>query len=146
MCWDILCAFAEALRLSTGEVLTNQVTLIEIQDRLKQQVRTAALDLFGVELDQLSAEIPPRPELGDLAFPVAFELAKLIKQGTGVKIAPRAIAEQLKARLENTAEVSRVEVAGAGYLNLFLDRAKLLSLFAAEKNVQSPELLPLPDR
>ncbi len=75
--------------------------LIEIQDRLKQQVRAAALELFGIELDQLNAETPPRPELGDLAFPVSFELAKLIKQGTGVKTAPRTIAEQLKAKLES---------------------------------------------
>src|SRR4029077_20880686 len=49
-----------------------------------------------------------------------------------VKTAPRAIAEQLKARLETSAEVARVEVAGAGYLNVFFDRARLLSLFAPE--------------
>ena len=30
--------------------------LIEIQERLKQQVRAAALELFGVELEQLSSE------------------------------------------------------------------------------------------
>jgi arginyl-tRNA synthetase len=122
------------------------VTLIEIQDRLKQQVRAAALELFGVELDELNAETPPRPELGDLAFPVSFELAKLIKLGTGVKIAPRTIAEQLKTKLESSAEVSRVEVAGAGYLNVFFERAKLLALFAAEKPSQADELSTLPDR
>ncbi|MFN2514990.1 MAG: DALR anticodon-binding domain-containing protein [Pyrinomonadaceae bacterium] len=122
------------------------MTLIQIQDRLKEQVRAAALELFGVELDQLNAETPPRPELGDLAFPVSFELAKLIKQGTGVKIAPRTIAEQLKTKLESSGEVSRVEVAGAGYLNVFFERAKLLALFAAEKSVQAQELSPLPDR
>jgi arginyl-tRNA synthetase len=121
------------------------VNLIEIQERLKQQVRGAALDLFGVELEQVNAETPPRPDLGDLAFPVAFELAKLVKLGTGVKLAPRAIAEQLKPRLESGPEVSRAEVAGAGYLNIFFERAKLLSLFAAEK---APEPLetPVPDR
>jgi len=70
------------------------VTLVDIQDRLKQQVRATALELFGIELEQVSAETPPRPELGDLAFPVSFELAKLIKQGTGVKMAPRAIANR----------------------------------------------------
>ena len=46
-------------------------------------------------------------------------------------MAPRAIAEQLKAKLEGDAEVERVEVAGAGYLNVFFDRAKLLALFAS---------------
>jgi arginyl-tRNA synthetase len=108
------------------------VTLIEIQDRLKQQTRAAALELFGIELEQLQAETPPRPALGDLAFPVSFELAKLLKQKAGVKTAPRAIAEQLKARLEDSVEVARIDVAGAGYLNVFFDRVKLLSSFAAE--------------
>ncbi len=115
------------------------MNLIEIQDRLKGQVRAAALELFGVELEQLSAETPPRPELGDLAFPVSFELAKLVKQTTGVKLAPRSIAEQLKAKLENSAELERVEVAGAGYLNVFFNRAKLLSLFAADKPSEPAE-------
>jgi len=117
------------------------VTLIQIQERLKQQVRFAALELFGIELDQLSSATPPRPELGDLAFPVSFELAKLIKQGTGAKVAPRTIAEQLKARLENTAEVARVEVAGAGYLNVFFERADLLAMFAAEKSPEPADVL-----
>jgi arginyl-tRNA synthetase len=108
------------------------VSLIEIQNGVKQRVQATALELFGVELEEVSAETPPRPELGDVAFPVSFELAKLIKQGTGVKLAPRSIAEQLKAKLEATDEITRVEVAGAGYLNVFFDRAKLLSRFAAE--------------
>ena len=137
--------------LLQNEVLTearskHEVSLIEIQDRLKQQVRAAALELFGVELDQLSSATPPRPELGDLAFPVSFELAKLIKQGTGAKVAPRTIAEQLKAKLENTPEIARVEVAGAGYLNVFFERAGLLSMFAAEMPPEPAESLPVADR
>ena len=106
------------------------MTLTELQQKLKDRIRSAARELFGVELQQLAAEAPPRPELGDLAFPVSFELAKLIKQATGEKQAPRAIAEKLKAQLENIEEVSRVEIAGAGYINVFFDRARLLSIFA----------------
>lgn len=122
------------------------MTLIEIQDRLKQQTRAAAFELFGVELEQVGAEVPPRPELGDLAFPVSFELAKRIKQSTGVKTAPRTIAEQLKARLEKSAEVARVEVAGAGYLNVFFDRARLLSLFVPESAANVEDAAAVPDR
>ncbi|HLN98827.1 MAG TPA: arginine--tRNA ligase [Pyrinomonadaceae bacterium] len=119
--------------------------LIEIQENLKRETAAAALELFGIELEQVSAEVPPRPELGDLAFPVSFELAKLIKQGTGAKMAPRAIAEQLRARLETLSAVARVEVAGAGYLNVFFDRAKLLALFAPEK-APSQDDSSVPDR
>ncbi|HSP64054.1 MAG TPA: arginine--tRNA ligase, partial [Pyrinomonadaceae bacterium] len=84
-----------------------------------------------VELEQIVSEVPPRTELGDLAFPVAFELAKQIKKKTGEKRAPRTIAEALKSTLEMIAEVARVEVAGAGYLNVFFDRAKLIAELAA---------------
>jgi arginyl-tRNA synthetase len=113
------------------------MTLIELQHKLKNLIRDSAREIFGVEIDQINADQPPKPELGDLAFPVSFELAKLVKQKTGEKQNPRAIAEQLKARLEDVAEVARVEIAGAGYINVFFDRAKLLSLIA------NPDLKPL---
>jgi arginyl-tRNA synthetase len=122
------------------------VTLLQLQDQLKASVRGAALELFGIELDQVGAETPPRPELGDLAFPVSFELAKLIKKGTGAKVPPRTIAEQLKTKLESAAEVARVDVAGAGYVNVFFDRAKLLSLFAGRHIAGVPEIPTVPDR
>ena len=122
------------------------MALLQLQDQLKAVVRAAALELFGIELEQVGAETPPRPELGDLAFPVSFELAKLIKQGTGAKVPPRTIAEQLKTKLEAAAEVARVEVAGAGYVNVFFDRAKLLSLFTAKQSAPAAETSSLPDR
>ncbi|HEY3579510.1 MAG TPA: arginine--tRNA ligase [Pyrinomonadaceae bacterium] len=105
------------------------MSLFNLQQELKERICNAAREQFGVELQQLAADTPPKPELGDLAFPVSFELAKLVKQATGEKVAPRAIAEKLKTELENVPEVARVEIAGAGYINVFFDRAKLLHLF-----------------
>ena len=110
------------------------MTLLELQNRLKDTVRSAARDLFQVEIEQLNAETPPKPELGDLAFPVSFELAKLIKQKTGEKANPRSIAEKLKERLENAEEVERVEIAGPGYINIFFDRPKLLQAFSKHES------------
>src|ERR1051325_10620595 len=116
------------------------MTLFELQQKLKDRIRSAARELFGVEVQQLAAEVPPRPDLGDLAFPVSFELAKLIKQATGEKQNPRAIAEKLKSQLEDIDEVSRVEIAGAGYINVFYDRAKLLSLFAGPATASAQDI------
>jgi arginyl-tRNA synthetase len=116
------------------------MTLTELQQRLKDRIRTAARELFGVDVQQLAAEVPPRPDLGDLAFPVSFELAKLIKQATGEKQNPRVIAEKLKSQLEDIDEVSRVDIAGAGYINVFYDRAKLLSLFAGPTTGSSQDV------
>jgi len=117
------------------------MTLSELQQKLKDRIRSAAHEVFGVELQQLAVEVPPRPELGDLAFPVSFELAKLVKQATGEKQNPRALAEKIKTQLEDIDEVSRVEIAGPGYINVFFDRAKLLSLFAGPtRSTQSDHL------
>src|SRR3982751_1930011 len=122
------------------------MTLTDLQQKLRDRIRSAAHETFGVEVQQLGAEAPPRAELGDLAFPISFELAKLIKQTTGEKQAPRAIAEKLKPQLEDIDEVAHVEIAGAGYINIFFDRAKLLSLFAGPIETTMAELKDRPKK
>src|SRR6185436_12137948 len=94
-----------------------------IQERMRDRVRAAINRLFDIDLPDIPVEVPPRTELGDLAFPVAFELAKRLKAATGQKQNPREIAARLADEMRNTEGVSRVDVAGAGYLNLYLDRA-----------------------
>jgi arginyl-tRNA synthetase len=102
------------------------VNLIQLQNTIRDAIRSAATELFEIDLEQIAMEVPPKIEFGDLAFPVAFELAKQIKRKSGEKRPPRTIAEALKSRLESVDAVNRVEVAGAGYLNVFFDRATLL--------------------
>nr|HMT09301.1 arginine--tRNA ligase [Pyrinomonadaceae bacterium] len=102
------------------------MTITQIQDLLRETIRSTAHTAFGVELDSIAAETPPKTELGDVAFPIAFEMAKLIKQQTGEKQNPRAIAETLKSDIEGLDTVSHVEIAGPGYLNVFFDRSKFL--------------------
>lgn len=112
------------------------MTIIEIQNVLVEAVQAASGKHFSVVPDTIATETPPKIELGDVAFPVSFELAKKIKQSTGEKKNPREIADVLKSELESLDFVSLVEVAGAGYLNVFLDRAQFLA-----ENL-SAELLP----
>lgn len=65
-------------------------------------------------------EQPPNLALGELATPVAFELAKRLRK------APRVIAAELAQELNGIDGVATVEVAGAGYLNIKFDRAALV--------------------
>ncbi|MEO6588264.1 MAG: arginine--tRNA ligase [Pyrinomonadaceae bacterium] len=111
------------------------MNLSDLQHTLREKVKNTAQENFNIQLEQFAAEVPPKTELGDLAFPVAFELAKQIKQQTGEKKNPREIAEILKANLEQEDFVERVEVAGAGYLNVFYNRANFLH------NAQTAEVL-----
>jgi arginyl-tRNA synthetase len=114
------------------------MTVTKFQHALREAVRTAAQEQFGVDLDTIVAETPPKTELGEIAFPVAFELAKKIKQATGEKKNPREIAETLASALESSDFVGKIEVAGAGYLNVFFDRARFLTANAAAE--------PLPEK
>jgi len=59
---------------------------------------------------------------------VAFELAKRLKK------APRAIALELQAELAIVEGVASVDVAGAGYLNVKLDRAEMVRRIAADEH------------
>jgi len=96
-----------------------------VRARVEEALADAVRSQFGAELAQIASERPPRTELGDLAFPVAFELARTLKK------APRKIAEELKEALSRVEGVSRVDVAGAGYLNVFFDRSRYLESFLA---------------
>ncbi len=101
--------------------------LQQIQQFLTEEIRRLAREKFAVDLEKIHSEIPPKTELGDLAFPIAFELAKRIKQTTGEKKNPREIADALKSSLSNNEFIERIETAGAGYLNIFYDRARVLA-------------------
>jgi arginyl-tRNA synthetase len=65
-------------------------------------------------------EMPPNRALGDLAVPVAFDLARTLRK------APRVIAQTLADGMPAIPGVIRVDPASNGYLNFFLDRPALL--------------------
>ena len=96
--------------------------ILPVHDRLRTRLTDAIVTRF--ELDRASVpsiviETPPRRALGDLAVPVAFELARALRK------APRAIAQDLAAALSETPlpeGIARVDAAPNGYLNFYLDR------------------------
>jgi arginyl-tRNA synthetase len=93
--------------------------ILELQSRLGQAVRDAARAAFGADVASVSFQYPPRLELGDLALTAPFDLAKTLRRK------PREIAEALAAELAKSPLVKKADVAGGGYVNLFLDRAPL---------------------
>lgn len=71
--------------------------------------------LTSEEISQL-IEIPPKPEMGDFAFP-CFRLAKSYHK------APPMIAQDLKESIGDQAFLSEIKVIG-GYLNFYVDKAQ----------------------
>jgi arginyl-tRNA synthetase len=95
----------------------NAPTLDAFRAPLAGAVRDAVRDLFGIALDRVVLERPPRAALGDLASPVAFDLAKPLKRP------PRAIAEELARAVRRPEGIAELRVEGGGYLNARLERA-----------------------
>ena len=91
-----------------------------LKRELESAVSEACRRVFGVEAPRIVLETPPKVELGDLACPVAFELAKILKRP------PRKIAEELAPALVLPAVVVKRSVEGGGYVNFFLDRPRVL--------------------
>jgi arginyl-tRNA synthetase len=89
------------------------------QERLRDAIGAAVRAAFDVPAPTVVFQYPPRLELGDFAIPLAFELAKTLRRK------PREIAERLATELAKAPDVQRVEVAGGGYVNLFLKRAAI---------------------
>jgi arginyl-tRNA synthetase len=110
------------------------------QETMREQVRDTIRRLFDIDLAEIPIEVPPRTELGDLAFPVAFELAKRLKAATGQKHNPREIASRIAEEMRAIEGVARVDVAGAGYLNLYLDRARFVLASLREPPALEPQL------
>jgi arginyl-tRNA synthetase len=101
-----------------------------IQQSLLARIQAILLAKYDITLTNLAVEQPPSIALGELALPVAFELAKRLRK------APRAIAAELAAELSTQLPegVTSVEIAGAGYLNIRLDRAAAVRRIAADQH------------
>src|SRR6185503_11239475 len=98
-------------------MLTLPFMLLDLHARLKDALRSMIRSQWSIEPPEIVLNQTPKVELGELASPVPFELARQLKR------APRAIAEELINKLGKIDGVERMEVAGAGYINFFLDRA-----------------------
>jgi arginyl-tRNA synthetase len=92
---------------------------LELQQKVRQKFVQVVRELFALEIEPPALDFPPRPEMGDLSLAACFELARKLRQP------PRKIAEQVAARLLPIEGVESVSLAGAGYVNLHLDRPTL---------------------
>ncbi len=104
--------------------------LTETRSKAAAAIADACEIAFGHRPESVELEVPPRRELGDLAWPGALPLARVLKR------APRQIADSIVAAASWPEGVVRAEIAGPGFINLFLDRAAVLSrLLAGDEGV-----------
>jgi arginyl-tRNA synthetase len=100
--------------------------ILPVQRIVRARIAEAVTRLYGLASDDpvlasIAVDVPPRRALGDLAVPLAFELARQLRK------APRAIAQELAVALGQIEGVSKIEPAPNGYINFFLDRVHYLT-------------------
>ena len=85
------------------------------KEELKNRIISAAQKAFGeVELPDFNIEVPADTSFGDYASNAAMVSARALKQN------PRAIATAIAENIVLDDKISKVEVAGPGFLNFFL--------------------------
>jgi arginyl-tRNA synthetase len=92
--------------------------ILPVHGLVRSRIASVLQERYGLapaDVPAVAINYPPSRELGDLAVPVAFELARRLRK------APKAIAEDIAGALGGLPGFSRVEATN-GYLNLFLDR------------------------
>jgi len=98
----------------------------KIEVSLKEVLRKAIIDLEYVEdynLEQIVIEIPKDKAHGDYSSNIAMQLTKLLRKN------PREIAQGIVNTIDKEAgNIDRVEIAGPGFINLFLRKDAMTSI------------------
>ena len=90
-----------------------------IASQLEQAFRNAIRGAFDIDADPLVG-VSQNQTFGDYQSNAAMGLAKRIAEKTGQKTSPRAVAEQIKAKLELGEMAQEVSIAGPGFINVRL--------------------------
>jgi arginyl-tRNA synthetase len=93
---------------------------LELQKRLAGHLRDALKRKYDLTIENIPVEIPPDLKFGELATPVALQLARTLRK------APRVIAQETVAELGSVEGFAGFEVAGAGYINARMDRGAVV--------------------
>ncbi len=101
-----------------------------LEARLVEHFRDYLRRAYDLDFPKIVVELPPRVELGEYALPLAFELAKKLRK------APKKIAEEIVAGVGVIEGFTKLEVAGAGYINAYVDRAAMANALALDVHLE----------
>jgi len=90
--------------------------MFNLKTSLKEKIYEKLKDKYPLGFSELELSSTPQQKMGDFALAFPFQLAKKLKAQ------PRNVAQEIASLLSPLEGVEKIEVAGAGYINLFLDR------------------------
>ena len=97
---------------------------LELQKKLGGAISAVLKEKYDLEGVNVPLETPPDLRFGEIATPVALQLARTLRK------APKLIAQEIVTALGALEGFSGFEVAGAGYINAKLDRGTAVRMVA----------------
>ena len=98
----------------------------KIEIALKEALKKAMIKCNFVEdyeIDQITIEIPKEKSHGDYSTNIAMQLTRLLRKN------PRMIAEELIEAIDKEeANIDSIEIAGPGFINMFMKKDALTSI------------------
>ncbi|MGM0901429.1 MAG: arginine--tRNA ligase [Bacillota bacterium] len=105
----------------------------QVQTKLKEEIKAAVIKAGLAEEAQIPdavLELPKDKAHGDYATNMAMQLARVAKK------APRKIAEELVESFDkNKASIEKIEIAGPGFINFYMNNSYLTDLIPTILNV-----------
>jgi arginyl-tRNA synthetase len=108
--------------------------MVDFKTRLKETIYEKLRETYPLAPGDIEVAPTPNLAMGDLALAFPLQLAKTLKK------APRAVAQEAAVLIAGVDGVRKVEVAGAGFINLFLDRQQFFRDLLS--NLGRPTLVP----
>ncbi len=105
----------------------------DIEKRIAAAAERALAERFNLNM-QVSLEQPKQTSFGELAIPVAFQLARELKKP------PKWIAEELVGAMGHVPGVKAFDIAGNGFVNVRLDRGQYAQSLLQAKQANPPSL------
>ena len=104
----------------------------ELKNRLEAHLRDVLKSQYGLTVENIPLETPPDLRFGELATPIAFELARKLRK------APKVIAQEIVEALGTPRGFTSFDIAGAGYINAHLDRTIALRMMTSGEDAKQP--------
>ncbi len=105
----------------------------ELKNRLETHLRDVLKAKYDLAVENIPLETPPDLRFGELATPIAFELARKLRKS------PKAIAQEIVEALGTPKGFASFEIAGAGYINARLDRVVAVRMMTTGEDAESAD-------
>src|SRR5579863_9773077 len=103
----------------------------ELKNRLESHLRDVLKARYDIAVESIPLETPPDLKFGELATPIAFELARKLRK------APKVIAQEIVESLGTPKGFASFEIAGAGYINAHLDRVVAVRMMTSGEDSET---------